>query len=126
MAFPASDPSNPSIESDIPPPTDADLRHQLQLQSGFGAGAAGAGGWTFVPRISSQEMYTDNVLQTATDRRWDLVTLFTPGFSLLGDVPNAQVKLRLWTAIAGGPPHTARGRRHPAVARHRPVHPRAG
>ena len=93
MAFPASDPSNPSVESDIPPPTDADLRHQLQLQSGFGAGAAGAGGWTFVPRVSLQEMYTDNVLQTSTNRRWDLVTLFTPGFSLLGDVPNAQVKL---------------------------------
>ncbi len=93
MAFPASDPSNPSVESDIPPPTDADLRHQLQLQSGFGAGAAGAGGWSFVPRVSLQEMYTDNVLQTSNNRRWDLVTLFTPGFSLLGDVPNAQVKL---------------------------------
>jgi uncharacterized protein (PEP-CTERM system associated) len=93
VAFPASDPSNPSIEADVPPPTDSDLRHQLQLQSGFGAGAAGAGGWTFVPRISAQEMYTDNVLETATNRRWDLVTLVTPGISILGDVPNAQVKL---------------------------------
>jgi uncharacterized protein (PEP-CTERM system associated) len=93
VAFPATDASNPSIVSTTPEPTESDLRHQLQLQSGFGAGAAGATGWTFVPRISAQEMYTDNVLNSSTDRRWDMVTFLTPGIALVGDVPNAQVRL---------------------------------
>jgi uncharacterized protein (PEP-CTERM system associated) len=38
-------------------------------------------------------MYTDNVLDSATNRRWDLVTIVTPGISIVGDAPNAQVKL---------------------------------
>src|SRR5271157_5956666 len=93
IAFPASDASNPSV---VPTPsestpTESDLRHQLQLQSGFGA--AGGAGWTIVPSASLQEMFTDNVFQTATNRRWDLVTLVSPGISVVGDVPNAQVRL---------------------------------
>lgn len=93
MAFPAADPLNPSVvptPSDTPQPTESELQHQLQLQSGFGA--PGRGGWTFTPGLGLQEVFTDNVLQTPTDRRWDLITVLGPTFSLSGDVPNAQVR----------------------------------
>jgi uncharacterized protein (PEP-CTERM system associated) len=92
-AFPASDPSNPSAVSSTPTPSESDLHHQLQLQSGFGAAAAAGGGWTISPQISGQEMFTDNVLQSPTNRRWDLITVVTPGISVFGDVPNAQLRL---------------------------------
>ncbi len=92
LAFPATDADNPSVFSNPPEPAESDLRHQLQLQSGFGAAASG-GGWTFTPRIMGEEFYTDNVLQSPTDRRWDMVTLVTPGITIYGDLPNTQVRL---------------------------------
>ena len=94
MAFPAADPLNPSVvptPSETPQPTESDLQHQLQLQSGFGA--PGGAGWTFTPSASLSELLTDNVLQSATNRRWDLVTLLGPGLGVIGDLPNMQVKL---------------------------------
>jgi uncharacterized protein (PEP-CTERM system associated) len=90
-AFPISDPENPSIVTNAPEPAESDLRHQLQLQSGFGAASAG-GGWTFIPAISFEEVWTDNVLNTETNRRWDLLSVATPSIAILGDVPNAQVR----------------------------------
>jgi uncharacterized protein (PEP-CTERM system associated) len=92
LAFPASDPANPSVLTNTPPPTEGDLRHQLQLQSGFFAPSTG-GGWTFTPGLSLEEAWTDNILNSGTDRRWDLLTIVTPSFSLVGDTPNAQVQL---------------------------------
>jgi uncharacterized protein (PEP-CTERM system associated) len=93
MAFPATDATNPPVTTTTneAEPSESDLRHQLQLQTGFGAAAGG--GWTFVPRVSLDEIYTDNVLNTERDRRWDLITIASPGFYLNGDVPNAQVTL---------------------------------
>ncbi len=91
MAFPVTDPANPGITVTVPEVTESDLRHQLQMQSPFGGAAAG-GGWTFVPSITLQEAYTDNVLNSSTDRRWDLITVATPGIAIQGDVPNAQVR----------------------------------
>ena len=91
LAFPISDPDNPSIVTSAPEPTESDLRHQLQLQSGFGAAQAG-GGWTFIPGISAEEIWTDNVLNTENNRRWDFLTAVTPSITILGDVPNAQVR----------------------------------
>ncbi len=93
MAFPINDPSNPSIVTNAPEPTESDLRHQLQLQSGLGAAPAG-GGWTFTPAISGAEIWTDNILNTETNRRWDLLSTLTPSISILGDVPNAQVRFQ--------------------------------
>jgi len=91
VAFPASDAASPPLDVSIPPPSESDLQHQLQLHSGFGAPAAA--GWTFVPRVSLDEIYTDNVLNTEFNRRWDLLTLFTPGITVQGNTPNAQVQL---------------------------------
>ncbi len=90
-AFPASDASSPSVESNPTQPPESDLRHLLQMPSGFGA-AAGPG-WTFVPQLALDELFTDNILNTETNRRWDLLTLFTPSILINGDVPNAQVRL---------------------------------
>jgi hypothetical protein len=91
-AFPATDASTPSVVENPSTPTESDLRHQLQLQTGIGAAAAGNGNaWTYVPSLGVEEFYTDNVLQSPTDRRWDLVTVVTPGISVNGDEPNAQV-----------------------------------
>jgi uncharacterized protein (PEP-CTERM system associated) len=90
-AFPATDDLNPGITADLPAPTESDLRHQLQLQSGGFGAAANGGGWTFTPALGAYEFYTDNVLATATNRRWDLVTVVTPSLSIFGDEPNVQV-----------------------------------
>jgi uncharacterized protein (PEP-CTERM system associated) len=90
-AFPANDASTPSIVSNPTPPTESDLQHQLQLQTGIGATAASGKPWTFVPGLGAEEFYTDNVLQSPTDRRWDLVTVVTPSLGIVGDEPNAQV-----------------------------------
>lgn len=92
-AFPATDASTPSIMEDVAPPTDSDLRHQLQLQTGIGAAAANGKAWTFVPALGVDEFFTDNVLQTPANRRWDLVTVVTPSIAINGDAPNAQVNL---------------------------------
>jgi uncharacterized protein (PEP-CTERM system associated) len=91
QGFPVSDASAPSVESNPPEPTELDLRHQLQLQPGLSA-AAGPG-WTFVPQLALNELFTDNILNSETNRRWDLLTLFTPSILINGDVPNAQVRL---------------------------------
>jgi len=92
-AFPATDELNPGITANQPTLTESDLRHQLQLQSGgFGAAASG-GGWTFSPGLGAYEYYTDNVLATPSNRRWDLVTVVTPSLSIFGDEPNAQLSL---------------------------------
>ncbi len=90
-AFPATDAATPSIVANPTPPTDSDLQHQLQLQTGMGAAAANGNAWTYVPALGAQEMYTDNVLQTPTNRRWDLITVLTPSLGIVGDTPNAQV-----------------------------------
>ena len=93
LAFPASDPANPSVVTTAPEPTESDLRNQLQMHSGLGAAAAG-GGWTFVPAISLAEIWTDNVLNTTNNRRWDFLTIATPSISITGDTPNAQVQFQ--------------------------------
>ncbi|WP_216856509.1 hypothetical protein, partial [Acidisphaera sp. S103] len=93
-AFPLIDPTN---EDQVPQGTDLatpdvqTLQHQLQLANGFGAPAGG--GWTIVPSLNVDEMFTDNVLQQNSPRRWDLVTLVTPGISIAGDLPRLQLKL---------------------------------
>lgn len=91
-AFPLLDASN---ADQVPPgaelaTSDAhDLQHQLQLVNGFGPPAGG--GWTVVPRIDLQEAFTDNVLQLHSPRQADLISYFSPGISLAGDLPRLQL-----------------------------------
>ena len=92
-AFPLIDPTNQDqvpAGTDLASPDAQTLQHQLQLANGFGAPPGG--GWTIVPRLNVDEMFTDNVLQLNSPRRWDLVTLVTPGISVAGDLPRLQVK----------------------------------
>jgi hypothetical protein len=53
----------------------------------WAAPAVAEGNWTFTPRIAGQELYTDNVLLTPTNRRSDLVTTLSPGLSITGESP---------------------------------------
>ena len=62
-----------------------DLRSQLSLVNGISAPTGG--GWTFVPSLTLQEEFTDNVLEAHAPRRWDLGNFISPGFALAGDLP---------------------------------------
>jgi uncharacterized protein (PEP-CTERM system associated) len=46
---------------------------------------ASADDWVFTPRITGQEMFTDNVLLTPTDKRFDVVTTLSPGINISDD-----------------------------------------
>jgi uncharacterized protein (PEP-CTERM system associated) len=49
--------------------------------------------WTITPRVTGQELYTDNVLLTATNRRSDFVTTLSPGIAVNGESPRLQARL---------------------------------
>ena len=101
MAFPLLDATN---ADQVPPGAELatsdvhDLQHQLQLVNGFGPPAGG--GWTFVPRIDLQEELTDNVLQLHSPRQADLVSYFSPGISLAGDLPRLQLRFDFAPTLA--------------------------
>ena len=95
MAFPLTDQMNPSIvpnTSDLAAPDVQDLQHQMGLTSGF-ASLGSQQGWTFLPRISLEEEFTDNVFEVPKPRRWDLTTIVAPGVSVLGNSDRAQLRL---------------------------------
>lgn len=46
---------------------------------------AQAGDWLITPRMEVQELFTDNVLSTAVNRRSDLITTLAPGLNITGD-----------------------------------------
>src|SRR4051794_1711662 len=52
-----------------------------------------AGDWTINPRISGQEIFTDNVLYTPINRRSDFITTVSPGIGITGESPRLQAKL---------------------------------
>jgi uncharacterized protein (PEP-CTERM system associated) len=55
--------------------------------------AAVAGDWTITPRVSGQEIFTDNVLLTPTNRRSDFITSIAPGIAITGESTRLQAKL---------------------------------
>jgi uncharacterized protein (PEP-CTERM system associated) len=94
-AFPASDASSPSVvqpaAAATPDASDTSaLAHQQQLLGPFG-NAVGPG-WSFTPSLTLAEAFNDNVFQTESDRRWDLITYVTPGLAIYGDTQNVQVR----------------------------------
>jgi hypothetical protein len=91
-AFPLIDPSNSDEVpqgTELAAPDAQDLRHQLQLSNGLAAPPGG--GWTIVPRIDFQEMFTDNALQANNPRQWDLATYLSPAIHVAGDTPRLQL-----------------------------------
>src|SRR5436190_6158817 len=53
-------------------------------------GAAMLGDFTVMPRLVGQELVTDNVLLTPTNRRADFITTISPGISITGESPRLQ------------------------------------
>lgn len=56
-------------------------------------GALPSVGWTFVPRVSAFEEFNDNILQSQNDRRYDFITLLSPGIAITGDTPRITLRL---------------------------------
>ncbi|MBV8614878.1 MAG: outer membrane beta-barrel protein [Acetobacteraceae bacterium] len=54
----------------------------------------GAPAWTFTPAIGAQELFNDNIYQTESNRRADLITAITPELELHGDTPRLNLNLR--------------------------------
>lgn len=95
-AFPLSDVTSPSVVAPASAaPSDASdaaaLAHQAQLLNGYRNNVSTGFNYSF--SASWQEIFNDNVFQTSTDRRWDLITDLTPGLAVYNDSPNAQIRL---------------------------------
>jgi uncharacterized protein (PEP-CTERM system associated) len=96
VAFPSSDVTSSSI---VPAATGAEpdaadanaLAHQVQLLGGYGKNVDT--GWNITPSLGLREVFNDNVLETSTNRQWDLISTVTPGIAIYGDTPNTQVRL---------------------------------
>ncbi len=91
-AFPLIDPGNAEQVpqgTELPAPDAQDLQHQMQLANGLLPPAGG--GWTIVPRVNFQEMFTDNALQENQPRQWDLISALSPGVHLAADMPRLQL-----------------------------------
>ena len=92
-AFPVNDPTNPSvvpIGRELAAPDARDLQHQMGLLAGFGDAGFG---WTILPRISLQEVLNDNVLEVHSPRRWDLISVLSPGVAIQGNTSRVQLRL---------------------------------
>src|SRR6266480_4741946 len=59
-----------------------------------------AGDWTIIPRIGGQEVFTDNVLLTPTNRRADFITVVSPGISISGESSRLQATLDYSPSLA--------------------------
>lgn len=46
--------------------------------------------WVFTPRVTDQEIFTDNVLLTPTDKRSDVVTTLSPGINITDNTERLQ------------------------------------
>jgi len=91
-AFPLLDSENTDgvpRGTELSSPDAQDLRHQLQIVNGLSAPTGG--GWTFVPRIDWQEELTDNALQAHSPRTADIVSFFSPGIGIAGELPRVKL-----------------------------------
>jgi uncharacterized protein (PEP-CTERM system associated) len=90
IAFPFLDATNADstpaaapFGTDLPATDVSGLQNQLRLVNPAAQGNPGA--WTIIPRISLQEEFTDNALELTSPRRSDLVTVISPGITILAD-----------------------------------------
>ena len=100
-AFPLFDPAGDTAVpkgTELAGPDARDLRQQLQLANGL-AGTGGPG-WTILPRLELQQMFTDNVLQVNRPRRWDLITYVSPGLSISGETQRVTMRFDYSPTIA--------------------------
>ena len=98
FAYPTLDPTNQNtVPTQAPtgtelPQTDVNgLQNQLRLTNP--AAVPNANAWTIIPRVTVQELFTDNVLEASSPRRADAITVISPGISAIADT--ARLKLNL-------------------------------
>jgi hypothetical protein len=98
IAFPFVDPTNAdTLPTGAPagtelPATDiTGLQNQLRLTNPAAMGTPG--GWTIIPRLTLQEMFTDNALEATSPRRFDAITVIAPGISAIADTARLQLHL---------------------------------
>lgn len=72
-------------------PETPNFQYQTNLEPAMGA--LPSVGWTIVPRISAFEEFNDNILQTQNDRRYDFISLISPGIAITGDTPKITLRL---------------------------------
>ncbi len=98
LAYPTVDPTNQTtLPTGAPtgtelPDTDINgLQNQLLLTNP--AAVPNAHAWTIIPRITVQELLTDNVYEAQSPRKGDAITVISPGISAVADT--ARLKLNL-------------------------------
>ena len=84
----AASPNGAGQAAPVQPP---DYRYQGTLP--LVMGGLPAPGFTIVPELTVQEAFNDNILQSETDRRWDLITLLTPGLTIGANTPRLNLSL---------------------------------
>ncbi len=97
-AFPFVDPTNQnSLPTSAPlgaelPSTDVTgLGHQLGIVNPAAPGNPSA--WTIIPRLTVQEMFTDNALEVQSPRLFDAITVIAPGISIQANTARLQLNL---------------------------------
>lgn len=88
---PEAAPLNNPFPAALPGQEQPDFRYQSNLapETGIVPGP----GTHIVPRISLGEEFTDNVFQTESDRRWDLINLISPGIAISSNTPKLKLSL---------------------------------
>jgi uncharacterized protein (PEP-CTERM system associated) len=97
-AFPFIDPTNQDtvpggapLGTELPAQDAVGLGNQLHLVNPAAPGNQTP--WTIIPRLTLQEMFTDNAYEVTSPRRPDAITIVAPGISIAGDT--AHIKLNL-------------------------------
>ncbi len=72
--------------------TPPDYRYQTFLP--LVEGGLPVPGFTIMPTLSLQEEFNDNIFQSEQNRRWDLITVLTPGIALAANTPRLDLTLQ--------------------------------
>jgi uncharacterized protein (PEP-CTERM system associated) len=98
VAFPFVDPTNAdSIPTGAPtgtelPATDTQgLQNNLRLTNPAAPGNPST--WTIIPRLTIQEMFSDNALEVTSPRRFDATTNVSPGVNIAADTSRLKLTL---------------------------------
>ena len=98
LAFPFFDPTNADsvpgaapLGTELPDTDVAGLRNQLRLVNPGAPGNPSA--WTIIPRMTVQEVFTDNAYEVSSPRRADAITVVAPGITILANTSRLQLSL---------------------------------
>ncbi len=97
-AFPVLDPTNQDtlpggapLGTELPAQDVNGLGNQLHLVNPAAPGNPGA--WTIIPRLTLQELFTDNAYEVTSPRRGDAITIIAPGVSIAADTAKLHLNL---------------------------------